>query len=88
MPEAALEKEAAAVQPTHEGIHLVSRLTDAVDDGIALAKQVGKHTSDAAEELMDDTTQRIRRHPTETLVGAFALGVVAGGFLDWLIRRK
>jgi ElaB/YqjD/DUF883 family membrane-anchored ribosome-binding protein len=75
-----------------ESIHKMSRATaavaDALDDGIDVAKRVGKRSSDAAEELMDDATQRIKRHPAESLVAAFAAGVFVGGLIDCLIRRR
>ncbi len=75
-----------------ESIHRVSRTTsavaDAIESGIDTAKRLGKHSSDAAEELMDDTVQRIKRHPLETVVAAFAVGFAIGGFIDCLIRRK
>ncbi len=88
MPNAA-EKAAA---PVEEKVHRIPRVTsmfaDALDDGIEVAKRVGKHTSDATEELMDDTVNRVKRHPVESMVMLFALGFILGGFVDWLTRRK
>lgn len=63
-------------------------LSDRFAEGIEFAKKVGKTGSDAAEEFMDDTTQRIKRHPAETVVGAFAVGIILGGFMSWLFNRK
>jgi hypothetical protein len=75
-----------------ESIHKVSRTTtavaDAIEAGIDTAKRLGKHGSDAAEELMDDAVLRIKRHPVETLVAAFAVGFAIGGLIDRLIRRS
>lgn len=75
-----------------ESIHKVSRtasaFADAIENGIDTAKRVGKRGSDAAEEFMDDTVLRIKRHPVETVVAAFALGFVIGGLVDRLIRRR
>ncbi len=75
-----------------ESIHKVSRTTsavaDAIETGIDTAKRLGKRGSDATEELMDDTVLRIKRHPVETVVAAFAVGFAIGGFFDCLIRRK
>ncbi len=89
MPETVLERADARIA---DSIHHMSRATaavaDAVDEGIDVAKHVGKRSSDAAEELMDDATQRIKRHPVESLVTAFAVGVFVGGFVDCLIRRR
>lgn len=81
-----------ADERTAESIHKVSRTTsavaEAIESGIDTAKRLGKHGSDAAEELMDDTVLRIKRHPVETVVAAFAVGFAVGGLLDRLIRRK
>ncbi len=75
-----------------DSIHKVSRATaavaDAIDSGIDTAKRVGKRSSDAAEELMDDTALRIKRHPAESLVAAFAFGVFVGGAITCLVRRR
>ncbi len=75
-----------------EFIHKVPRtaaaFADAVENGIDAAKRVGKRGSDAAEEFMDDTVLRIKRHPVETVVAAFALGFAIGGFVDCLVRRR
>ena len=60
---------------------------DVVEDSIAAAKRIGKDTSDAAEQLMDDTNQRIKRHPVETVVGAFGAGIMLGAFVGWLTHR-
>ena len=79
----------AATIPTAQEIHRMKiSLTDAVTDGLEAAKKVGKTTSDAAEELMDDTAERIRRHPAETVVFAFIAGFLIGGFVSWLTRQK
>ncbi len=89
MPEPLMEKvNTQAAKSIHKVSRATSAFADAIDEGIDVAKRVGKHTSDAVEELMDDTSQRIKRHPTETVVAAFALGIIAGGFLDWMMRRR
>lgn len=81
-----------AAEHMRENIHKVPRATsvlaDVFEDGIETAKRLGKHGSDAVEELMDDTSNRVKRHPVESLVTAFAIGFIIGGFVDWLTRRK
>jgi F0F1-type ATP synthase assembly protein I len=76
----------------HKPIRVVSRaaaaLADAVEDSLIAAKRIGKDTSDAAEQLMDDTSQRIKRHPVETVVGALGAGIMLGAFLGWLTHRR
>ncbi len=78
----------AAVQPMRVISRAATAMADAFEDSIAAAKRIGKDTSDAAEQLMDDTSQRIKRHPVETVVGAFGAGIMLGAFLGWLTHRR
>jgi len=65
-----------------------SAMADAIDEGTNVIKHAVKRSGDVAEELLDDTTQRVKRHPIETMVATFAVGVVVGGFVGWLASRK
>lgn len=65
-----------------------SAMADAIDEGTNVIKHAIKRSGDVAEELLDDTTQRVKRHPIETIAATFALGVVVGGFLGWLVARR
>ena len=65
-----------------------SAVADAFDDGVAAARRVAKQSGDAAEEFMDDTTKRLQRHPVETMVVTFAMGVAAGVVIGWMVKRK
>ena len=88
MPHVA-EKAAAQVAETlHKVPRATSAIAEVIEDGFEVAKRVGKHSGDAAEELMDDTVNRVKRHPVESLVMVFALGFIVGGLVDWLTRRK
>ncbi len=87
MAEAVLERERVA-EPAHRFSRATSAIADAIDNSLDFAKRTGKRGSDAVEEFMEDTTQRIKRHPTETVVMAFAAGFLVGGFVSWMTRRK
>lgn len=65
-----------------------SAMADALDEGVNVIKHAVKRSGDVAEELMDDTTQRVKRHPVETMVMTFTLGVLVGGFIGWVMSRK
>jgi ElaB/YqjD/DUF883 family membrane-anchored ribosome-binding protein len=78
----------AVNQPIHQMRQRAAALAEAFDEGIEIAKRVGKHTSDAAEELMQDTQERIKRRPAETVVMAFTAGFLAGGLVSWMTRLK
>lgn len=88
MPSVAEKAATKIEEKVHKVPHVTSMFADVLDDGIEVAKRVGKHTSDATEELMDDTVNRVKRHPVESLVMVFALGFIFGGLVDWLTRRK
>ena len=65
-----------------------SAMADAIDEGTRVIKHAIKQSGDTAEELLDDATQRVKRHPIETMAATFTLGVVVGGFLGWLVSRR
>ena len=68
--------------------HAASAVADAFEDGVGAARRVAKQGGDAAEELLDDTTKRLQRHPIETIVVTFAVGVAAGMAIGWMIKRR
>ena len=65
-----------------------SAMADAIDESTKVIKHTIKRSGDAAEELLDDTTERIKRHPVETMAATFTLGVIVGGFLGWFVSRR
>jgi len=67
---------------------LSNAMAEALEDGVAMTKRTGKHVADAAEEFMEDTQQRIKRHPVETVVAALAIGAVFGTLIGLFARRK
>lgn len=75
-----------------ESIRKLSRATsamaEAIDEGVGAIKLAVKRSGDLAEEVMDDTMQRVKRHPTETIAATFALGVVVGAFLGWMVSSR
>ncbi len=89
MPEAVMDKVREHLNDSAQRVsRAASRFADAVDDGFAIAKRAVKHSGDALEEFMDDNTQRMKRHPIETVIGAAAMGFGAGLIIGLLIRRK
>jgi ElaB/YqjD/DUF883 family membrane-anchored ribosome-binding protein len=89
MAENILEKaDVQVAESTHKLSRATSAMAEAIDDGVDVIKRAVKRSSDAAEELVDDTTQRIKRHPVEATVVTFTLGVIVGGFISWMISRR
>jgi ElaB/YqjD/DUF883 family membrane-anchored ribosome-binding protein len=75
-----------------ESIRRLSRATSAmaesIDEGVGVIQRAIKRSGDVAEELMDDTSQRVKRHPAETIAATLAVGLVAGVFIGWIMRRR
>jgi ElaB/YqjD/DUF883 family membrane-anchored ribosome-binding protein len=65
-----------------------SAMAEAIDEGVGAIKLAVKRSGDLAEEIMDDTTQRVKRHPVETVVATFTLGLIVGGLIGWMASRK
>jgi ElaB/YqjD/DUF883 family membrane-anchored ribosome-binding protein len=51
-------------------------------------RRAAKQGGDAAEEFLNDTSQRIQRHPALTVGVTFAVGFTAGVLVGWMIKRK
>ncbi len=75
-----------------ESVRQASRATcaiaDAIEDGVGVVKRVAKQGGDAAEEFLDDTTQRLQRHLVLTVATTFAAGVTAGALIGWMMKRR
>ncbi len=75
-----------------ESVRQASRATcaigDAIEDGVGVVKRVTKQAGDAAEEFLDDTTQRLQRHLVLTVAATFAVGVTAGALIGWMMKRR
>jgi len=65
-----------------------SAIADAIDDGVGVVRRAAKQGGDAAEEILNDTTQRIQRHPMLTVATSFAIGVTAGTLIGWMMKRR
>jgi ElaB/YqjD/DUF883 family membrane-anchored ribosome-binding protein len=65
-----------------------SAIGDAFEDGVGVAQRAAKQGGDAAEEFLDDTTKRLQRHPVETVVTTFAVGVAVGIVIGWMLKRR
>jgi hypothetical protein len=55
---------------------------------VGAIKHAVKRSGDLAEEMIDNTTRRVKRHPVETVVATFTLGLIVGGLIGWMASRK
>ena len=89
MTQSVLERTGDQIAETaRKASKATSAVADAFEEGVEAARGVAKQGGDAAEQFMDDTTKRLQRHPVETIVATFAMGIVAGVAIGWMIRRR
>jgi ElaB/YqjD/DUF883 family membrane-anchored ribosome-binding protein len=89
MAENSVEKaDAQVAESIRKLTRATSAMAEAIDEGVGAIKLAVKRSGDMAEEMMDDTTQRVKRHPVETVVATFALGLIVGGLIGWMASRK
>jgi hypothetical protein len=63
-------------------------IADAIEDGVGVVRRAAKQGGDAAEELLDDTAQRLQRHFVLTVATTFAVGATAGALVGWMVKRR
>jgi ElaB/YqjD/DUF883 family membrane-anchored ribosome-binding protein len=89
MPQTILERTAEHItESAHQASRATSAVADAIKDGVGAVKRAAKQGGDAAEELVNDTTQRVQRHPVLTVATTFAIGLTAGTLIGWMMKRK
>ena len=75
-----------------ESVQQASRATsavaDAIQDGVGVVRRAAKQGGDAAEEFLDDTTQRMQRHLVLTVATTFVIGITAGTLIGWMMKRR
>ena len=89
MAQSVLERTGEQIAETaRKASRATAAVADAFEDGVEAARRAAKQGGDAAEELLDDTTKRLQRHPFETVVATFAVGVAAGILIGWMVKRR
>ena len=63
-------------------------VADAIDDGVDAVRRAAKQGGDAAEEFLNDTTERLRRQPALTVAATLAVGLTVGALLGWMVSRR
>jgi ElaB/YqjD/DUF883 family membrane-anchored ribosome-binding protein len=89
MSETVLDRTAEDIaESARQASRATSAVADAIEDGVRVVRRAAKQGGDAAEEFLNDTTQRIQRHPVLTVATTFAVGFTAGALLGWMIKRR
>jgi ElaB/YqjD/DUF883 family membrane-anchored ribosome-binding protein len=89
MSQTVVERTAEHIaESAHQASRATGAVADAIGNSVGVLRRAAKQGGDAAEEFLDDTTQRIQRHPVLTVATTFAVGFTAGALLGWMIKRK
>jgi ElaB/YqjD/DUF883 family membrane-anchored ribosome-binding protein len=89
MSQTVVERTAEHIaQSAQQASRATSAVADAIEDGVGVLRRAAKQGGDAAEELLNDTTQRIQRHPVLTVATTFAVGFTAGILIGWMLKRR
>ena len=71
-----------------EASRLKVQASHAVDDAMIEARRLAKRGRYAAEDLVDETTYRIKRDPLRSVAITFAVGLGVGALAGWLAGRS
>jgi ElaB/YqjD/DUF883 family membrane-anchored ribosome-binding protein len=89
MAQSVLDRTAEHIAETaHQASRATSAVADAIEDGVGVVRRAAKEGGDAAEEFLNDTTQRLQRHPALTIATTFAVGFTAGTLIGWIMKRR
>lgn len=89
MSQTVLERTAEHIaESAHQASRATTAVGDAIEDGVGVVTRAAKQGGDAAEEFLNDTTQRIQRHPVLTAATTFAVGLTAGTLIGWMMKRR
>ena len=75
-------------ESAHQASRATSAIADAIEDGVGVVKRAAKQSGDAAEEFLNDTSDRLQRHLLLSIATTFVVGVAAGTLLGWTTRRR
>ena len=89
MSQTVVERTAEQIgKSARQASRATSAISDAIEDGVGVVRRAAKQSGDAAEEFLDDTTQRLQRHLVLTVATTFAVGVTAGALIGWMAKRR
>ena len=89
MSQTVVERTAEQIgKSARQASRATSAIADAIEDGVGVVRRAAKQGGDAAEEFLDDTTQRLQRHLVLTVAATFVVGVTAGALIGWMMKRR
>jgi len=88
MSQTVLDRTAEHItESAHKASRVTNAVADAIEDGVGVVRRAAKQGGDAAEEFLNDTTQRIQRHPVLTIATTFAVAFTVGTLIGWMVKR-
>ena len=89
MSQTVVERTAEHIaESAQQASRATSAVADAIRDGVGVVRRAAKQSGDAAEEFLDDTTERLQRHLVLTVAATFCVGVTTGTLIGWMMRRR
>jgi ElaB/YqjD/DUF883 family membrane-anchored ribosome-binding protein len=92
MKESLLGRTAAAgAQVAHIGLEaarMKGRVEHVMEDGVTAARRAVKRGRYAAEDLLDETSYRVKRNPLSAIAVSFCVGVGIGAIVIWIASRN
>jgi len=89
MSQTVVERTAEHIgESVRQASRATSSMADAIADGVGVVRRATKQGGDAAEEILNDTTERLQRHLVLTVATTFAVGVTVGTLIGWMLKRK
>jgi ElaB/YqjD/DUF883 family membrane-anchored ribosome-binding protein len=89
MSQTVVERTAEQIAETaQQASRATCAVADAIEDGVGVVRRAVKQSGDAAEEFLNDTTQRIERYPLLTVATTFAVAFTAGTLIGWILKRR
>ena len=89
MPHTVVERTADHIaESAHQASRATCAVADAIGNGVGVVRRAAKQSGDAAEEFLDDTTERLQRHLVLTVAATFFVGVTTGTLIGWMMKRR
>ena len=89
MSQTVVERTAEHIaQSAQQASRATNAVAEAIHDGVGVMKRAAKQGGDAAEEFLNDTTERVQRHLVLTVATTFAVGFTAGTLIGWMMKRR
>ncbi|MGA7294194.1 MAG: hypothetical protein WBW53_20450 [Terriglobales bacterium] len=89
MSQTVVERTAESIgESARRASRATNAIAEAIEDGVGVVRRAAKQGGDAAEEVLNDTTERLQRRLVFTVATTFAIGVTAGTLIGWMMKRK